>query len=80
MHGLFKWSNKWWPGVIPLVILWAIAAWSNTTPLESDLAAQSTAALKDTVLDKRRIEVDGRDVLVANSPGHGYLPSNRIRL
>jgi len=65
MHGLFKWSNKWWPGVIPLVILWAIAAWSNTTPLESDLAAQSTAALKDTVLDKRRIEVDGRDVTFA---------------
>jgi OOP family OmpA-OmpF porin len=65
MHGLFRWSNKWWPGVIPLVILLAIAAWSNTTPLESDLAAQSIAALKDTVLDKRRIEVDGRDVTFA---------------
>ena len=20
MHGFFKWSTKWWPGVIPLVI------------------------------------------------------------
>ncbi|MGH6739055.1 MAG: BON domain-containing protein, partial [Bradyrhizobium sp.] len=65
MHRLFRWSSKWWPGVIPLVILWAIAAWSNTAPLESDLAAQSTAALKDTVLDKQRIEVDGRDVTFA---------------
>ncbi|SDT17551.1 OmpA family protein [Bradyrhizobium canariense] len=65
MHGLFRWSSKWWPGVIPLAILWAIAAWSSTAPLEADLAAQSTAALKDTVLDKRQIEVDGRDVTFA---------------
>ncbi len=65
MHGLFRWSSKWWPGTIPLAILWAVAAWSNTTPLESDLAARSTAALQDTVLDKRRIAVDGRDVIFA---------------
>jgi OOP family OmpA-OmpF porin len=65
MHGLFRWSKKWWPGVIPLVVLWAIAAWTNTLPLESDLAARSTAALKDTVLDKSRIAVAGRDVTFA---------------
>jgi OmpA-OmpF porin, OOP family len=65
MHGLFRWSSKWWPGVIPLVIFWAIAAWTSTAPLESDLAARSTAALKDTVLDKRRIAVAGRDVTFA---------------
>src|SRR6266567_6465080 len=65
MHGPFRWSSKWWPGVIPLVILWAIAAWTNTAPLESDLAGQSTAALKDTVLDKTRITVAGRDVTLA---------------
>ena len=34
----------------------------NTVPLESDLAARSTAALKGTVLDKTQITVDGRDV------------------
>src|SRR6202030_468020 len=62
MHGLFRWSSKWWPGTIPLVVFWAIAAWTNTSPLESDLAARSTAALKDTVLDKTRIAVAGRDV------------------
>ena len=65
MHGLFRWSSKWWPGVIPLVIFWAIAAWTSTVPVEADLAARSNAALKDTVLDKRRIAVDGRDVTFA---------------
>ena len=65
MHGLFRWSSKWWPGVIPLVIFWAIAAWTSTEPLETDLAQRSTAALKDTVLDKRRIAVAGRDVTFA---------------
>jgi len=65
MHGLFRWSSKWWPGTIPLVVLWAFAAWTSTAPLESDLAARSTSALKDTVLDKTRIEVAGRDVVIA---------------
>ena len=65
MHGLFRWSSKWWPGVIPLVVFWAIAAWTSTAPLEADLAARSTAALKDTVLDKTRIAVAGRDVTFA---------------
>src|ERR1700676_1069669 len=62
MHGLFRWSSKWWPGVIPLVIFWAIAAWTSTEPLAADLVQRSTAALKDTVLDKTRIAVEGRDV------------------
>src|SRR5437899_4267144 len=65
MHEFFKWSSKWWPGVIPLVVFWAIAAWTSTSPLETDLAARSNSALKDTVLDKRRIAVAGRDVTFA---------------
>src|SRR5437764_368915 len=65
MHEFFKCSSKWWPGVIPLVMFWAIAAWTSTSPLETDLAARSTSALKDTVLDKRRIAVAGRDVTFA---------------
>jgi OOP family OmpA-OmpF porin len=65
MHGFFRWSSKWWPGTIPLVILWAFAAWTSTTPLESDLAQRATAALKDTVLDKTKIAVAGRDVTFA---------------
>jgi OOP family OmpA-OmpF porin len=62
MHGLFRWSSKWWPGTIPLVVLWAFAAWTSTAPLESDLAMRANAALKDTVLDKTKIAVAGRDV------------------
>jgi len=65
MHGLFRWSSKWWPGVIPLAVFWLIAAWTSTARVESDLAARSNAALKDTVLDKRQIEVAGRDVTFA---------------
>src|SRR3954466_1470267 len=65
MHGLFRWSSKWWPGVIPLVVFWAFAAWTSTVPLEADLAARANAALKDTVLDKKRIAVAGRDVSFA---------------
>jgi OOP family OmpA-OmpF porin len=65
MHGLFRWSSKWWPGVIPLAILWLMAAWINTARVEADLAARSTAALKDMVLDRRQIEVAGRDVTFA---------------
>src|ERR1700712_191123 len=62
MRGLFRWSTKWWPGVIPLAILWIFAAWTNTVPLESDLYGRATGALKDTVLDKTKIAVAGRDV------------------
>ncbi|MDB5582056.1 MAG: hypothetical protein JWR80_7232 [Bradyrhizobium sp.] len=65
MHGLFRWSSKWWPGVVPLVAFWVIAAWTNTAPLEADLAARSAAALKDTVLDRKRLAVAGRDVTFA---------------
>jgi OmpA-OmpF porin, OOP family len=65
MHGLFRYSSKWWPGIIPLLAFWAIAAWTNTAPLEADLAARSNAALKDVVLDKTSITVAGRDVTVS---------------
>jgi OmpA-OmpF porin, OOP family len=65
MHGLFRWSSKWWPGVVPLVVFWVIAAWTNTLPVEADLAARSAAVLKDTVLDKSRITVAGRDITFA---------------
>jgi OOP family OmpA-OmpF porin len=62
MQGLFRWSSKWWPGLIPLAILWVVAAFSSTPRLEADLSAKANYALKDTVLDKRGIVVDGRDV------------------
>src|SRR5206468_6377393 len=65
MQKLFRWASKWWLGLIPLALMWGIAAWNNTLPVEADLSARSAAALKDTVLDKTRIAVDGRDVSLA---------------
>jgi OOP family OmpA-OmpF porin len=62
MDGFFKWSSKWWPGVIPLIVLGAFAAWTSTAPLEADLADRSAAALHGAVLDKTTIAVAGRDV------------------
>lgn len=62
MHGFFKWSSKWWPGLVPLAALIAIAAWTDTAPLESDLAAHSAAAVRTILLDKTQISVSGRDV------------------
>jgi OmpA-OmpF porin, OOP family len=65
MRGLVKWSSKWWPGTIPLAVLWALAAWTNTSSLEAELAGRSNAALKDILLDKSRVTVSGRDVTLA---------------
>jgi OmpA-OmpF porin, OOP family len=62
MRGLVRWSGKWWPGTIPLVILWALAAWISTEPIEAELTVRSNAALNDVLLDKRKISVGGRDV------------------
>ncbi|MFO1109478.1 MAG: OmpA family protein [Bradyrhizobium sp.] len=65
MHGLYGWSSKWWPGAILLVAFWAFAAWTSTEPVEADIAARANAAVKDAVLDKKRVSVAGRDVTFA---------------
>ena len=62
MSQLFSWMRKWWPGLIPLAVVWIAATWSSTAHIEADLAARATAELKDTVLDKTRISTSGRDV------------------
>ena len=62
MHGLYRWSSKWWPGLVPLAILFLFAAWRNTVPIEAELAGRAGAALKGTVLDRTSIALAGRDV------------------
>lgn len=62
MRGLFRSSGKWWPGAIPLAILWAVAAWTTTPQLQADLAARAGDVLKGTVLDKTQISAAGRDI------------------
>ena len=65
MHGLFRWSSKWWPGMIPLVVFWVIAAWTNTAPLEADLAARTNAGAEGYRARQEQIAVAGRDVTFA---------------
>src|SRR5262245_7444603 len=65
MRELLKWSSQWWLGAIALLILWGFAAWTSTEPLEAEIAARANAAVKDAVLDKKRVSVAGRDVSVA---------------
>lgn len=65
MNRLSSWARKWWPGLVPLAFLWIGAIWTTTLPLETDLATRATGALKDTVLDKTRISVSGRDVALS---------------
>ncbi len=62
MNDFSIWVRKWWPGVLPLALIWAAAVWTTTVPIEQDLAAGAMTALKDTVLDKTQIEMSGRDV------------------
>jgi OmpA-OmpF porin, OOP family len=65
MDGFWKWTRRWWPGAIPLVLLWAAAMWSTTGPVERDLTARAGAALANSVLDKTQISVSGRDVTLS---------------
>lgn len=62
MRSLFRSSGKWWPGAIPLFVLWGIAAWVTTPTVESDVAQRTGAALSTTVLDKTRVTASGRDI------------------
>lgn len=65
MHRFFQWSHKWWPGLIPLALLWVAALWSTTAPLERELAARAGQALEGNVLDQTRLGVFGRDLTFA---------------
>lgn len=62
MRTILRWVRKWWPGLIPLGLLWIWACWVNTIPWEDDLTTRAAAALNGTILDKTRIAASGRDV------------------
>lgn len=62
MRKIGRMVRKWWPGLVPLACLWAMAVWFTTIPLEVDLALRASNALKGTILDRPRIEAAGRDV------------------
>lgn len=62
MGGLGQSARRWWPGLIPLVLLWLAAAWSLTPRLEASLGTAATASLQDNVLNRPQIRLQGRDV------------------
>ena len=78
MRGFFRWSSKWWPGVIPLIVLWGLAAWMTTSSLEADLSAQAAAVLRDSVLDKTTISAAGRDITFSAEAFSGQERSNAV--
>jgi OmpA-OmpF porin, OOP family len=51
--------------LVPLAILWGLAAWYNTVPFETDLAGRTARSLRETILDKTRVDAAGRDLTVA---------------
>lgn len=58
--------KRWWLGLVPLFVLWLLAAWLQTGAVERDLAGRAgTAIIATTALDSPRAEVAGRDVAVA---------------
>jgi OOP family OmpA-OmpF porin len=64
MRTVLRVVRKWWPGLIPLAILWALAAWLNTVPFEANLAGRTALSLRETILDKTRVDASGRDLTV----------------
>lgn len=65
MRTVLRWVRKWWPGLIPLGLLWIWAAWASTFAWETDLAARAAIALKGNVLDAARVEAAGRDLTLS---------------
>jgi hypothetical protein len=43
MKDFGKWMRRWWPGLIPLALLWAVAAWTSMVPMEQELTARAGA-------------------------------------
>lgn len=57
--------RRWVPGLFLVSLLWLLAAWYETRPVERDIASRAASAVQTLPLDKGQITVDGRDVTVA---------------
>lgn len=57
--------RRWVPGLFLISLLWLLAAWFETRPVERDIASRAATAVQTLPLDKGQITVDGRDVAVA---------------
>ncbi len=65
--------NKWWIGLLPLFLIWLLANWFNTVPIERDLTSRAGEAIAgESFLNKSQISVAGRDVTVS---GEAFAPT-----
>ena len=79
MHGIFRWSSKWWPGLIPLVAFWIIAAWTNTALVETDLShAKEVAERVRSAIDGLSLEVKGKPMRFTISIGIAALHGSDV--
>lgn len=62
---LVRAMRKWWPGLIPLGLVFAFAAYKQTPLVEADLAARANTALMGVMLDETRIAAEGRDLTLS---------------
>ncbi|MGB8398548.1 OmpA family protein [Bradyrhizobium sp.] len=61
-------SQHWWIGILPLLVIWAIASFVMTDRVESDLAARATAAvIAAPILNAASVTVAGRDARLAGT-------------
>jgi outer membrane protein OmpA-like peptidoglycan-associated protein len=57
--------KKWWWGLIPLALLWILAASLKTGPIQTDLAQRAGAALGAAGLGWGKVTMAGRDAALA---------------
>lgn len=58
-------ARRWLWGLIPLAVVWLVAIWAKTGPMEADIAGRVDQALKPYVLDTKGLTVAGRDVTLS---------------
>lgn len=58
-------ARRWWPGLVLVALLWALAVWRETGQVERDMIERARAALSDTLLVDLGLSAAGRDVTLA---------------
>lgn len=64
--------RKWWIGFVPLAVVFLLAMWRSSAPVEADLSAKATAELQRSGLGWAKAMLAGRDAVVegvAPEPG-----------
>jgi OmpA-OmpF porin, OOP family len=74
-------GQRWWIGLLPLLVIWALASFVMTDWVENDLAARATAAIgAPPILDAASLTVAGRDATLAGTAFDAQGKDNAIKL